>query len=368
MKRYLLLVPFALLNAAPAVAQGSYPEIHADRTVTFQVKAPGATNVMISLEASTSNKMERDAQGLWRLTIGPLTPNIYAYSVWIDGMRMADLGSPSVKPEPMPLSSMFEIPADTPQVFDYVSSVPHGTVRLHDYDSRSLGKVRRMRVYTPPGYDQNPRARYPLLVLLHGGFDTEATWTEYGRAHFILDNLLASQHATPMVVVMVDGFAARATRENTPDNPSDTRTAFEDDLLNDAIPFVESRYRIKPGQDNRAITGLSMGGGQALTIGLTHIDRFAWIGGMSASVAKQDVVLGEVLRAPKDANKRLKLLWLSCGKTDGLMKGNIRMDEALRAADVNHTFVPIDGGHDWTVWRHALEEFLPLVFAERKAQ
>ncbi|MEO7181317.1 MAG: alpha/beta hydrolase-fold protein [Gemmatimonadaceae bacterium] len=366
MPRYLLLVQLALLSAAPVVAQTSYPDIHPDRTVTFQVKAPGATSVMISLEASTSKKMERDERGLWRLTIGPLTPNVYAYSVWIDGIRMADLGSPAVKPEPMPLSSMFEIPADTPQIFDYVSSVPHGTLRLHDYDSRSLGKVRRMRVYTPPGYDQNPRARYPLLVLLHGGFDTEATWTEYGRAHFILDNLLARRHATPMVVVMVDGFATRAPRADSSADSSGTRTAFEDDLLNDAIPFVESRYRLKPGRDHRAITGLSMGGGQALTIGLTHIDRFAWIGGMSASVAKQDLVLGEVLRAPKEANRRLKLLWLSCGRTDGLMKGNIQMDEALRAADVRHTFLPIDGGHDWTVWRHALEEFLPLVFAERR--
>ncbi|MEO8564067.1 MAG: alpha/beta hydrolase-fold protein [bacterium] len=365
MKRHLLLVQCALLSAAPAVAQKSFPDIHPDRTVTFQVKAPAATNVMISLEASTSKKMERDEQGLWRLTIGPLAPNVYAYSVWIDGIRMADLGSPAVKPEPMPLSSMFEIPADKPQIFDYVSSVPHGTLRLHDYDSKSLGKVRRMRVYTPPGYDQNPRARYPLLVLLHGGFDTEATWTEYGRAHLILDNLLASRRATPMVVVMVDGFATRTPRASSPDDSSGTRTAFEDDLLNDAIPFVESQYRIKPGRENRAITGLSMGGGQALTIGLTHIDRFAWIGGMSASVAKQDLVLGEVLRAPKDANKRLKLLWLSCGTTDGLMKGNVQMDDALRAAGVRHTFVPIEGGHDWTVWRHALEAFLPLVFAER---
>ncbi|MEP7002102.1 MAG: hypothetical protein ABI969_16555, partial [bacterium] len=123
MKRHLLLVPFALLSAAPAVAQKSFPEIHPDRTVTFQVKAPGATNVMISLEASASKKsMERDEQGLWRLTIGPLTPNVYAYSVWIDGLRMADLGSPAVKPEPLPLSSMFEIPADKPQIFDYVST------------------------------------------------------------------------------------------------------------------------------------------------------------------------------------------------------------------------------------------------------
>lgn len=366
MKKCLIILNLVILATFPASAQKAFPEIHPDRTVTFQVKAPGATNVQISLEASTSKKMEKDERGLWHVTIGPLTPNIYAYSVWIDGIRMADLGSPAVKPEPLPLSSMFEIPAEKPEIFDYIKGIPHGTLRLHDYYSESLGKVRRMRVYTPPDYDQNPRSKYPLLVLLHGGFDTEATWTEYGRAHYILDNLLARKQATPMVVVMLDGFAARSAPASAPEDRTGTRTAFEDDLLTDAIPFVEKHYRLKSGRENRAITGLSMGGGQSLTIGLTHIDRFAWIGGMSGSVAKQDLVLADVLKSPKSANKELKLLWLSCGKTDGLMKGNLQMDEKLTNAGVRHTFVPLDGGHEWTVWRRALEEFLPLVFTVSK--
>ena len=296
MKRLLTIVlHLALLTALPAIAQKTFPEVHPDRTVSFQIRAPNASNVVFALEASASKKqMENTGDGLWTVTVGPLEPNVYVYSFWIDGIRVPDLASPAIKPEPMPVSSMFEVPADRLQFFDFDPAIPHGTIRLHDYESKSLGKLRRLRVYAPPGYDQNPRARYPLLVLLHGGFDTEATWTEYGRANFILDNLLAAKKATPMIVVMVNGFAERA---NQADRANDA-TAFEDDLLNDAIPFVEKKYRIKRGRGNYAITGLSMGGGQLLAIGLTHLERFAWIGAMSGSPANRQSVIRETVKNP----------------------------------------------------------------------
>ena len=277
---------------------------------------------------------------------------------------MADLASPAVKPEPMPLSTMFEVPADRLQFFDFDPSVPHGTVRLHDYESESLGKLRRLRVYTPPGYDQNPHARYPVLFLLHGGFDTEATWTEYGRAHFILDNLLAAKKAAPMIVVMVDGFATRKVDGTNQVDRGGSPTAFEDDLLHDVIPFVEKNYRTQPGREHRAITGLSMGGGQALTIGLTHLDQFAWIGGMSGSVANREVVLAGLTQAPKATNEQLKLLWFACGKSDGALKPNQELDETLTKHGIRHTFIPMEGGHEWTVWRRGFEEFAPLIFVK----
>ena len=365
MKPWFLTINLALV-AVPAVAQKSSPEIHADRTVTFQIRAPNATNVAFSFESSKSTPMEKGDGGMWRLTVGPLAPNIYAYSFWIDGIRVADLGSPAVKPEPMPVSSMFELMADRPQIFDFDPGVPHGTVRLHNYESKSLGKLRRMRVYTPPGYDQSPRPKYPVLFLLHGGFDTEATWTEYGRAHFILDNLLAVKKARPMIIVMLDGFATRRSPVANLDDHAGSRTAFEDDLLNDVIPFVETHYRIRPGRENRGVMGLSMGGGQSLTIGLTHLERFAWVGGMSAAVAKRELVLGGVTNDPKVANHLLRLLWFACGKSDGLMRPNEEMDKALAEHGVRHTFVAMEGGHEWTVWRRGLEEFLPLIFTDRK--
>lgn len=368
MKQYLILINLALMAAAlPAAAQQRVsPEIHPDRTVTFQVRATNATKVAFSFEASASQPMEKDEHGMWSLTVGPLEPNIYAYSFWIDGIRVSDLASPAVKPEPLPVSSMFEVPADRPQFYDFDPAIPHGTVRLHDYESKSLGKLRRMRVYTPPGYEQSPRTKYPVLFLLHGGFDTEATWTEYGRAHFILDNLLAGKKAKPMIIVMLNGFAARNTHGTNQIDRAGGPTAFEDDLLNDVIPFVEKNYRIKPGRENRAINGLSMGGGQSLTIGLTRLDRFAWVGGMSGSVANRKLVFAAVNEDPKAANRQLKLLWFSCGKSDGAFRENQQMDEALVGRGVRHTFVPMEGGHQWIVWRRGLEEFLPLVFTDQK--
>lgn len=362
-------IPFflaALLTAASTIiAQTVSPVIHPDRTVSFQLRAPGATNVALALEgAGTRKPMEKDARGIWSTTVGPLEPNVYGYSFWADGIRLPDLASPAVKPEPMPVSSMFEVLADRPQFFDFDPAVPHGTIRLHDYASRSLGKLRKLRVYTPPGYDQNPRARYPVLYLLHGGFDTEATWTEYGRAHYILDNLLAAKKAKPMIVVMLNGFAARNTNATTQVDRPGASTAFEDDLLNDAMPFVEQMYRIQPDRAHRAITGLSMGGGQALTIGLSHLDRFAWIGGMSGTVANRDQMLAGLVKDSQAANQQLKLLWFVCGKTDGAFKSNQELDATLSGHGIRHTFVPMDGGHEWNVWRRGLADFLPLLFTK----
>ena len=366
MKNNRMIIKLALIAVIPASAQGVSPEVHPDRTVTFHFRAPNATNVMFALEASAAQSMTKDDHGIWTVTIGPLVPNVYAYSFLMDGVRMPDVTSPATKPEPMAVSTMFEVESDRPQIFDFDPAIPHGTVRLHDYNSKSLGKLRRMRVYTPPGYDQNSRTRYPVLILLHGGFDTEATWTEYGGAHFILDHLLAWKKTKPMIVVMVNGFAERNAGEAKPDERAGTRTAFEDDLLEDVIPFVEKNYRIKSGRENRAITGLSMGGGQSLTIGLTHLERFAWIGGMSASVSKPELILSGVLNDPQAANRQLKLLWLTCGKSDGLIRPNQALDKTMSDHGVRHTFVPMEGGHEWIVWRRALEAFLPLVFTDRK--
>jgi enterochelin esterase-like enzyme len=368
MKHCLTFINLVFLAAALSASAQQYvsPEIHPDRTVTFQVRATNAAKVAFSFEASPSQPMEKNGRGLWSLTVGPLEPNIYAYSFWIDGVRVPDLASPAVKPEPLPVSSMFEVPAEQPQFFDFNPAIPHGTVRLNDYESKSLGKLRRMRVYTPPGYDQNPRTKYPVLFLLHGGFDTEATWTEYGRAHFILDNLIAAKKAVPMIIVMLNGFATRNTLGTNQIERAGNSMPFEDDLLNDVIPFVEKNYRIKPGRQNCAINGMSMGGGQSLTIGLTHLDRFAWVGGMSGTVAKRDLVLADVIKDPKEANQQLKLLWFSCGKSDGAIRANQQLDETLAGHDIRHTFVPMEGGHEWIVWRRALNEFLPLVFTDRK--
>lgn len=339
------------------------PEIHPDRTVTFRVRAPNATNVSVSGEGiGRATQMERDERGVWSATIGPLEPNLYSYSFVLDGFRILDPANPVVKPELLPSTSVLYVPGDKPLIIDFDPSVPHGTVRLHEYESKSLGKLRGLRVYTPPGYDQNSRAKYPVLYLLHGAGDNQDTWTEFGHAHFILDNLIARGKARPMIVVMPDGHASFAQPQNTSTNAAGRNmAAFERDFTEDIMPFVEKNYRVRPGRENHAIVGLSMGGGQSLTIGLNHLDLFAWVGGMSSSVPNQETFAG-LLKDPKVTNKKLMLLWFACGQSDGLLARNKQLDGTLTEHGVRHTFVTTDGAHEWRVWRGNLEAFAPLIF------
>jgi enterochelin esterase family protein len=240
--------------------------------------------------------------------------------------------------------------------------VPHGVVRMHEYQSRSLGKLRRLQVYTPSGYDRN-RAKFPVLYLLHGNGDTEATWVEHGRAHLIADNLFAWGKAASMIIVMPDGHALPpGPRTTNAAERARAIAAFEGDLLQDVIPLVEANYRVKEGASYRAIIGLSMGGGQSLTIGLNHPELFAWVGGMSASIFSPETSIAYALGDAATTNRKLKLLWFACGKDDFLLKQNQQFDELLTARGIRHTFKLTEGNHSWPVWRRYLAEFLPQLF------
>jgi len=194
--------------------------------------------------------------------------------------------------------------ADRPQVFDFDPEFRTARCAFTITNQNPWATSPDARLYSARLRPESAR-QISVLFLLHGGFDTEATWTEYGRAHFILDNLLAMKKARPMIIVMLDGFATQRAPVANLDDRDGSRTAFEYDLLNEVIPFVETNYRIRPGRENRGITGLSMGGGQSLTIGLTHLEQLAWVGGMSASVAKRELVLGGVINDPKAVNRQL---------------------------------------------------------------
>ncbi len=204
--------PKARTGGRPAFAPITSPEVLADRRVTFRLRAPGAKEVSVSGEWPGGTKpMKSDEQGVWSVTLGPLEPEIYGYSFSVDGFQTLDPGNPAVKPMRSPRTSILEIPGDPPRIHEFLE-VPHGSVRLHDYRSRSLGRRRGLYVYTPPGYDQDSGTRYPVLYLLHGAGDNQGTWTAAGRAHWILDNLLAQGKVKPMIVVMPDGHATLFTR------------------------------------------------------------------------------------------------------------------------------------------------------------
>lgn len=345
----------AAQQPAPVVS----PEVGGDRRVTFRLRAPNAKQVTVAGEwPGGPVPMTQDEQGVWSATVGPLEPDLYGYSFVVDDFRSLDPGNAWVKPSRSPTTSVVEVPGSPPRLSEW-QDVPHGTVRSHQYLSRSLGRRRGLIVYTPPGYDAKPDDRYPVLYLLHGSGDNEATWTALGRAHLILDNLIAQRKSQPMVVVMPDGHAvapgsAEARGRNT--------EAFARDLLEDVIPFVEANYRTRPGPENRAVVGLSMGGGQSLTIGLNHPDLFAWVGGFSAAIGNPESTVATALADPSATNSRLRLLWIACGKDDRLVENARQLSEVLKAKGIRHQFQATEGNHSWPVWRRYLPEFAGLLF------
>ena len=249
--------------------------------------------------------------------------------------------------------------------------IEHGKVETVEYDSKSVGSKRKMLIYTPPGYSKD--TKYPVLYLLHGAGDDETGWTKKGSAAAILDNLLAAKKIVPMIVVMPNGFARRpaspggTTAPVPPSNGPGARrfrdnSAFQDDLLKDVIPFVESHYAVRADREYRAVAGLSMGGGQALGIGLKHLDVFAWVGGFSSAMFGGN--RGELVSA--DAAKKLRLVWLSCGDQDRLMDGSKSLSNTLAEKKVPHVWHVDSGGHEWPVWKNDLYLLSQMLFRDEK--
>jgi enterochelin esterase-like enzyme len=243
--------------------------------------------------------------------------------------------------------------APAPKGFDTRrNDVPRGMLETVEYDSQSVGAKRKIVVYTPPGYSKD--AKYPVLYLLHGAGGNETHWSRIGAAPVILDNLLADKKVIPMIVVMPNG---------SPGGRTGPRTAFDNDLLKDIIPYVEANYSVKADAEHRALAGLSMGGGQSLRIGLKNLDRFAWIGGFSSALRGTSV---DLITDPADANKKLRLLWVSCGDTDTLMNANKSFHSALDEKKVAHVWHVDSGAHTFAVWKNDLYLFAQMLFRDKK--
>jgi enterochelin esterase family protein len=358
-----------LVDAHPPGGRGNAPppiiscDVKPDRTVTFRLRAPDATDVKVGGDfVQGAQPMTKGDDGVWTVTLGPLNPAIYSYTFRLNGVSVLDPLNPMIQLGERSSSSMFEIPADKPALYD-LQAVPHGTVHINYYDSKSLSMSRRIDVYTPPGYEHG-KGTYPVLYLLHGSGDTEAGWTVIGRANLILDNLIASGKAKPMIVVMPYGrarpdayIAPFATANTQPD-------AFANDLLSDVMPMVEKFYRISGKPDQRAIAGLSMGGGQALQIGLHNLDKFHAIGAFSAALRAQNVEeqYKDILGDAAGTNKKLKVFYIACGKADSLFAPAQAFDEILTRHEIRHSFAPSEEGHVWRNWRNYLAEFAPQLF------
>ncbi len=336
----------------------TFPDIHPDRTVTFRITAPDAREVALRLEGA--HAMTKDSEGNWSVTIGPLVPEIYEYSFVVDGAKVLDARNPFVKMGDFS-ASLVEIPG-TPARFDEIQDVPHGTLNLLNYTSSTFKKWRNLYVYLPPQYSAQPTRRFPVLYLRHGNGDNETAWPFEGRAGVILENLIAHGKAVPMVIVMPYG-ESNATGGGSPEGID----ALYRELRDDIMPLVEKRYRVRTDRQSRAIAGLSMGGGQALTIGLKHLDRFAWIGEFSSGMVgdadfRIERDFPDVVANSADVNRKLRLLFLSCGTEDPRYAGHLDLVDALASHNIRHVWYPTPGVHEFKVWRHALNDFLPRLF------
>ncbi len=372
MYRFLL---FAAVCAAAASAQGprrepaindtlQSPEVSSDHHVTFRVFAPKASEVTLTgdwLGSTPAPKLSKDERGVWSVTLGPFEPSIYIYSFNVDGVAIPDPINPRMKLRARTSASMVEVKDDTPAFWE-ARDVPHGAVEINWEKSKAIGgETRAMWIYTPPDYAKTTR-RYPVLYLLHGSNDTAAGWTMAGNANFVLDNLLAGGKAQPMIVVMPFGHAT-PFGVPVPQGGISNDALFEDYLLQDVIPTVEARYRVSPGRENRAIAGLSMGGGQALRIGLGHLDLFSAVGSFSGAVPGDfEKRFAALLEDAKGTNQRIKTLFIGCGQQDSIFSRSKNLSELLTKYQVKHTFHPIDGVHNYTVWRKYLAEYAPLLF------
>ena len=372
----LLLILMAALGAgARAQVLPSFPSVtvHPDRTITFRYRDPGATAVLCSVEnVPKSLEMKKGADGVWTATSVSLPPGIYRYHFEINGISFLDPANPWISNSQMRPANMLEIPGDGPQLWD-ATDVAHGDIHHHIYTTHivlgldSQNNQSDYWVYTPPHYD--PSKPYPVLYLLHGWTDNAYGWLYNGRANYILDNLLAQGRIKPMIVVMPLGYGDLAFIHSKidvwHDAPSiDHNTAlYTRALLTEVMPRVEAEYNISKDRHDHAIAGLSMGGLEAVTIGLAHSDYFGSVIGLSAAVQQLDFAKQFANLDPKTAN--LDLLWIACGTGDGLIQPNRRLVAFLQERNMPVTPIETPGMHTWLVWRDNLIHFAPLLFQSR---
>jgi len=353
-------------DAKPALSNvpgAPFPKIDSHRRAYFRIRAPEAKSVSVSLPGG--NRMTKGPDGVWTVTTLPLAPGFHYYTLEVDGATVSDPASESYFGTGK-MSSGIEVPSPG-EGFYLPKDVPHGDIRAHSYFAKSTGKIRRCFVYTPPDYDTNPTARYPVLYLLHGMGEDARAWPDQGRVGFILDNLIAGGKAKPMLIVMDDGGITPGAmtgprRGRTPmfwDN-------FAPVLFGDIIPMIDATYRTNPDRDHRAIAGNSLGGTQTLEFTPSHLDTFAYIGCFSAPFGYPQVPSGfnGLLGDPAAFAKQVKVLFISYGNAGDLAaRGSQAFHHALEKAGIKHVYYESPGtAHEWQTWRRSLYQFVPLLF------
>lgn len=388
MKKFLLSILPIFFLALSTMGQQSLaggqqinsPEINDNNSVTFRVEAPNATEVKISGDwmppdgwlPGTEN-MQKGEKGIWTYTTEPLESELYSYTFIIDGFRTVDPNNVFIVRDVASVMNIFIIGGMKGDLYR-VNDVPHGSVTRRWYDSPSLGRDRRITIYTPPGYE-NSSSRYPVLYLLHGAGGDEEAWVTLGRAAQIMDNLIAKGKAEPMIVVMPNG---NVIQEAAPGEGSsgfykpqfmvpNTMDGQYEASFTDIINFVESNYRVKMDKVNRAIAGLSMGGFHALHISRYYPNTFDYVGLFSAAILPNQDVSHPVYRdieatLVRQKENGYKLYWIGMGKDDFLYQSGASYRARLDSIGMDYIYRETEGGHIWKNWRVYLTEFVSLLF------
>jgi len=363
-------VCFGQDNSKPApaitnIAGVAYPLILPDLRVEFRIKAPDAQKVQIDL--GKMYDMTRDDQGVWTVTTDPQVPGFHYYSLVIDGVKVADPASESFYGTGR-MSSAIDIPEKGADFYD-LKDVPHGALSSKYYFSKVTNSWRRLFVYTPPGYDVNTKAKYPVVYIQHGGGEDERGWSVQGKTDIILDNLIAQSKALPMIVVIANGNVSSGRGGYS----NEAMAAFKQEMTQNIVPFIDKNYRTLADVKNRALCGLSMGGGQAFYVGLASLDVFSSVsifssgifGGIANPNGKAfdaDKEIPGLLSNSKAFNQKLKLLYISVGEQDPRFEFTKSAVTKFRESGLKVEFASFPGDHEWQVWRKSLHDFAQRVF------
>jgi len=362
-----------------ASAQGYFappadsPEIAKDGSVTFKVKAADADTVRLIIDSRLDTLMKHTGNETWSITLRDLEPDLYMYHYIVDGMKVLDNENAHTLRDVKNVMNTFVLDpqGDCPMA---VHDVPHGTVQAVWYDSPTLNMNRRMMIYLPPGYDQN-RQKYPVFYLLHGSGGDETVWLEQGRAAQVLDNLIASGQAEPMIVVMPNGNVDERAASNMSEKGNVQPTfahknwmdgKFEESFI-DIMNWVDQNYRTRDTKRYRAIAGLSMGGYHSLYISANQPEDFAYVGLFSAAIKRMDQGKSKIYddleaKLVTQFKQRPRVYWIGIGKDDFLYKDNTEFRQMLDKNRLRYTYHESGAGHEWANWRDYLVIFSQLIF------
>ncbi|ADQ79786.1 esterase [Paludibacter propionicigenes WB4] len=341
-----------------------FPRILDNLSVVFKIKAPDAKKMQIDL--GKLYDMTKDDQGFWTVTTAPQVPGFHYYSLVIDGVKVVDPASETFYGTGR-MSSAIDIPEKGVDFYD-VKDVPHGALSSKYYFSKVTNSWRRLFVYTPAGYDVNTKLKYPVVYIQHGGGEDERGWAVQGKTDIILDNLIAEGKAKPMIVVISNGNVSASGGYT-----SSAMAAFKEEITNNVVPFIDKNFRTLADVKNRALCGLSMGGGQAFYAGLGSLDCFASVGVFSSGifggianptgkVFDADKEIPGLLTKAQQFNQKLKLFYVSVGEQDPRFEFTQKEVKKFQNSGLKVQFASFPGDHEWQVWRKSLHDFASRVF------